>query len=244
MLKAMLHHKLGRPEDDDDATGSASAWDGLTTREDPLTSAIFERFAYLQPTDAWSLLRAACVESGQAAMPEAAPAGQPVWWFWPRLSTDLGGGNTARVEPDVVVEWGDLLIVVEAKHAGTQCATQWTRQIRAVWSDPRFARKQLLFVAAGGADAGTFATISASVANELGDINVRFLLLRWAMLRHAAAALRSRLAHGSAAVLEDMIAALDAWGYQPRVGFDSLPSAAVALHITTSPADLKDWRIR
>lgn len=242
MLKAMIHRKLGRP--DDDSSASVAAWDSLTTREDPLTSAIFERFAYLLPADAWALLRAACLESGQAEMQEAVPAGRPAWWFWPRLSPGAEGFNSKHVEPDVLVDWGDLLLVIEAKHAGAQYGAQWIEQIRAVRSDPRFARQRLLFIAAGGADAGTFATIVTAVAKELGGDKIGFLLLRWTTLRHVADLLRPRLSHGSAAVVDDMILALNAWGYERRIGFDSLPNAAAALHITTSPAELNDWRIR
>lgn len=117
-------------------------------------------------------------------------------------------------------------------------------QIRAVQADARFTDKRLLLVAAGGADAGAFARSAAAAAKELDDDRVGFLLFRWAKLRDAAAALRPRLTSGGAAVVEDMISALDAWGYEKRIGFDSLPSAAVALQITTSPADLKHWRVR
>lgn len=250
MLKAMLHHKLGRPEDDPEtpssssASPSPSAWDSLTTREDPLTSAVFERFAYLEPLDAWALLRAACLESGQAEMPDSPPPGRPVWWFWPRLSPGPEGFNSRHVEPDVLVDWGELLLIIEAKQAGAQHASQWIEQIRAVRSDPRFAGKRLLFIAAGGADSGTFATIATAVARELDGDKIGFVLLRWATLRQVAEALCPRLPPTSAAVVGDILLALGAWGYERRIGFDSFAVVASKLHITTTLASLNDWRIR
>lgn len=242
MLKAMLHGKLGRPDDNGEVDDSA--WDYLTAREDPLTSAVFTRLSYLDSIDAWALLRAACVESDQTKIPDKAPSGHPVWWFWPRLSPGLGGFNVECVEPDVLIEWGELLVVVEAKHRGMQSCTQLVEELRAVRADTRFGSKRLLLVAAGGADATSFAKIAASATQELGEDSVGFLMLRWAALRDAAEALCPRLSPSGAAVIGDIIGALDAWGYERRIGFDSLPTAAVTLRISTSPIDLKEWRLR
>lgn len=244
MLKAMLRSKLGRPSDDETGTADASAWDRLTSREDPLTAAIFTRFAYLVPSDAWALLRGACVPApGDDQLPVAAPAAAPDYRFWPRLSPGEGSFNIRHVEPDVLIDWGPHLLIVEAKHNGNQDATQWANEIRAVRTDARFAERPLVFIAAGGADMAGFGPIVAAVRNKLGTDRVGFLLLRWGDLREAAVALRPNLTTTGTAVVDDMIAALDAWGYRRRVGFDSLPAAAQRLTIATTPAALKDWRI-
>ena len=245
MLKAMLRGKLGRPSDNDEnGDAHTSAWIGLTAREDPLTSTVFERFAYLEPGDAWTLLRAACAEPALGdEIPIAAPVGAPIWWFWPRLSPGEAGSDARHVEPDLLIVWGPLVLVVEAKHAGAQCAAQWVRELRAVQGDARFAQKRAILVAAGGTDAARFARLTADVRKQLGVDRAGFLLLRWTALREAATSLRPHLSPGAVAVVDDMIAALDAWGYRRRVGFDSLPEAARNLAIATTPAALKDWRI-
>ncbi len=245
MLKAMLHGKLGRPDagGDDESTTTGSAWDALTGREDPLTAAVFERIAYLDPADAWTLLRTACRGPGLARLAETPLPEKPVFWFWPKLSPGEGGFNARHVEPDVLIGWGDLLLVVEAKHGCAQEDGQWVEEIRATQGDARFAGKHTILIAAGGADPVTFAGLATAAAGKLEDC-AGFVLLRWEALREAAESLRSRLASSNPAILDDMIAALEAWGYRRRIGFDSLPAAARHFSISKGPADLADWRIR
>ena len=246
MLQAMLRGKLGRPSDEDESgTTDSSAWDRLTAREDPLTSIVFARLAYLEPGDAWALLQTACAPAaGDDPLPTAAPAGRPDFRFWPRLSPGEGSFHMKHVEPDVLIDWGPLLFVVEAKHSGNQDATQWMNEIRAVRADARYAERPLIFIAAGGADAGSFGALVAASREKLSGNGVGFLLLRWGGLREAAVARRPSLTAAGVAVVDDLISALDAWGYRRRVGFDSLPTAAQPLAIATTPAALKDWRSR
>jgi hypothetical protein len=245
MLQAMLHGKLGRPSDEDEAgTADSSAWDRLTSREDPLTAAIFERFAYLEPSDAWALLRSACIPPpGDDHLPAAPPPVAPDYRFWPRLASGEGSFDMRHVEPDVLIDWGPYLFVVEAKHNGNQNATQWAKEIRAVRTDAGFAERPLIFIAAGGTDLGAFGPLVAAARGELGGNRVDFFLLRWESLREAAVALRPTSTAAGTAVLDHVIAALDAWGYRRRVGFDSLPEAAQRLTLTTTPAALKNWSI-
>ncbi|WP_437681681.1 hypothetical protein [Sorangium sp. So ce131] len=64
MLRAWIHRKLGRPRMDEGAEAAGSASGELTAREDPLTSAVFERFAYLEPGATWTLLTTAASGGG------------------------------------------------------------------------------------------------------------------------------------------------------------------------------------
>jgi hypothetical protein len=242
----MLHGKLGRPSDEDETgTADTSAWDRLTSREDPLTAAIFERLAYLGPGEAWALLRSACIPPpGDDHLPAAPPPVAPDYRFWPRLSPGEGSFNMRHVEPDVLIQWGQYLLVVEAKHKGDQEATQWVNEIRAVRTDARFAERPLTFIAAGGADVAAFGPLVAYARAKLGSNRVDFLLLRWESLREAVVALRRTSTPAGAAVLDDMIATLDAWGYRHQLGFDSLPEATRRLKLATTPAALKNWSIR
>jgi hypothetical protein len=246
MLHAMLHGKLRRPADtDDDRSADASAWDQLTAHEDPLTSAVFSPLAYLDPADAWALLRAASLPPpGADPFPAAVPAGPPSLRFWPRLSPPEGSDHSRHIEPDVLIDWGSHLILVEAKHAATQNTAQWVGQIRALRADRRFAARPLLFIAAGGADPASFALhVADARAQLLGDA-IAFFLLPWRLLRDQAAARAPSPPGGAAAILADLIAALEAWDYRRRLGFDSLPAAARGLSIATTPAALTTWSLR
>jgi hypothetical protein len=254
MLKALLRRKLGRaarPDEKDDARDpkdgesepkdvepTESAWDALTSREDPLTSAVFERIAYLEPHEAWVLIR----DSAEEDLHAGVPTGSPTWRFWPHLAPGVDGLNARHVEPDVLVEWGSIVLLIEAKHGGDQIAAQWREQVLAVQADEKLVGKQVIFIAAGGVDRVQFTDIAAEARRTLGDKAPPFWLLRWATLRQRAEA-RSRLATpGAAAILRDIVAALEAWGHRRRFGFDSLPGATRPFHITTTPADLKEWK--
>lgn len=245
MLKALLHRKLGRGgngSDDDETEHLTRDW--ITNREDLLTASIFERFAYLEPTEAWGLLRAASVGTRGELLPDAAPSGKPEWWFWPRLSPGEGGEHERSVEPDVVVRWNDFVLIIEAKHYGEQYAAQWVRQIHAVRADPRFAVDHMALIAAGGALHDTFATRVAEAQALLGTGGLPLLLLRWEELHHVVEARQRHLTGpGAIAILDDIIASLQAWGYQRRVRFDSLPAVARPLSISTTPTDLGKWRV-
>lgn len=247
MLKAWLHRKLGRvagvdaEADTDDSTALR-----VFSREDPLTSAIFERLTYLEPVEAWSLLHAACEGKDRARIPNVPPLGAPEWSFWPRLSPGVGGSNTRCVEPDVVVTWGDLVLVIEAKHRGAQYWAQWVEEIRAVRANPLFAGKEIIFVAAGGVEVATFAAQVEQARRALNEDHTSYLLLRWARLREACEQRRGGTRPGAAAIVHDLLAALGAWGYRSQVDFESLPRfrSAAALHISKCPNDLVNWSVR
>ncbi|WP_437802649.1 hypothetical protein [Sorangium sp. So ce693] len=129
MLKALLHGKLGRVAVgvDEESGGDTleegstqeTAADGLTELEDPLTSMVFERLEYLPAELAWAILRGASKPLGDGPpMPAIPPVGVPSWSFWPSLRPGDGGRNKVRVEPDLLVSWGDTLLLIEAKHRG------------------------------------------------------------------------------------------------------------------------------
>jgi hypothetical protein len=251
MLKALLHRKLGRsprPDEKDVEPGekhvepAESAWNGLTSREDPLTSAVFERIAYLEPHEAWTLICDSAERPSEEHFHVGIPTGSPTWRFWPHLSPGVDGFNARHVEPDVLVAWGNVVLVIEAKHSGDQIAAQWREQVLAVQADEDLAGKQVIFIAAGGVDRVQFTDIAEEARRRLGDKAPPFWLLRWTTLRQVAEE-RSHLATpGAAAILRDIIAALEAWGYRRRFGFDSLPGATRRFHVTTTAADLKEWK--
>ncbi|AUX32023.1 MULTISPECIES: hypothetical protein [Sorangium] len=251
MLKALLHGKLVRvavrvddeagedAQEDGDAQGVAS--DGLTELEDPLTSAVFERFEYLPAELAWNLLRGASRPLGDGAtMPAAVPGGVPSWSFWPALRPGDGGRNKLRVEPDVLVSWGDTLLVIEAKHRGLQDPSQWVEQIRAARAAPAHAAKQLWLIAVGGIVTQEGDGCLAHVRRELAGDRCGLLTIRWEDLREALYAVE---AVTPSVVLRDMAAALEAWGYRRKVRFSSLPAVAGRLRAEEAMAVLRAGRV-
>jgi hypothetical protein len=246
MLKAWLHRKLGRATDEDEREPDRSAVEHVFSREDPLTSAVFERLAYLEPAEAWSLLMAACEGQDRTRIQESAPAAIPLWSFWPRLLPGAGGTNVRRVEPDVVILWGDWVLVIEAKHGGAQNSAQWVEEIRAVCADPLFAGKRLVLVAAGGVGRTAFEEQAAQARQTLNDEGTLYLLLRWGSLREASELRHVRATPGAAAILRDLIAALESWGYRSRVDFESLPRVQLdaSLQITAGPENLVNWSVK
>ncbi|HSN99435.1 MAG TPA: hypothetical protein VLS89_14165 [Candidatus Nanopelagicales bacterium] len=241
MLKAWLHRKLrwpsGDPEDD--------VRDATSDREDPLTASVFERLAYLEPDLAWDLVRATCEPLHGPPLPEARPAGLPAWSFWPRLPPGEQGRNLRHVEPDVVATFGDVVLVVEAKHRGGQRAEPWIEEARAARAARAFEGKRLWIVAADGMDTAAAAAQRDVFARELGERAPGLLHLRWARLcEEIHERLRGPLPAGAAAVLRDLLAALALWGYRRRLGFDSLPRYAYRYPIRTTPADLEEWKLR
>lgn len=244
MLKAWLHRKLRLArlaQDDTDEEGPDP--ERISALEDPLTSAVFERLSYLEPPEAWSLLHAAWEGTDRARLPDAPPAGVPEWSFWPSLSPGAGGSNARRVEPDVLVTWGDLALVIEAKHQGAQYEAQWVEEVRAVRSC--HAGKRVVLVAVGGVNPAMFEAQAALARRALGDHDGPYLFLRWEALRKAA---EDRLLHearpGTAAILRDLVTILDAWGYRRLIDFASLPEAAAPYTIQTTPTDLATWSLK
>ncbi|KYF68131.1 hypothetical protein [Sorangium cellulosum] len=256
MLKALLHGKLRRvavgvdEESDGDTLeeGSAqgTATDGLTELEDPLTSMVFERLAYLPAELAWAILRGASRPLGDGPpMPAIPPAGAPSWSFWPSLRPGDRGRNKVRVEPDVLVSWGDTLLLIEAKHRGFQDPAQWVEQIRAARAMPAHSEKQLWLIAVGGIvmqeGHGHLARVRRDVASDVAGV----LTIRWEDLREVLYPIEaSTRASPQSAVLRDMAAALEAWGYRRKTWFSSLPAVTERPGSEDSVGMIQGWRIR
>jgi hypothetical protein len=124
MLAAVLHGKAARVTVD----GKDVSWRELfRQREDLLTAAFFGRFLYLSPTmrrEALALL------VGQRAAADLKDIEEIVFWPSLRLNEGDGGG---RVEPDVVIECENGLVMVEVKPPwGLQYELQWHNEVKAL----------------------------------------------------------------------------------------------------------------
>ena len=227
MLKALLHRKLGRaesnlatPEQDD---GDGDVRNIIVRLEDPLTSSVFERFAYLEEKLIWRLLTEAADDC--PALSEPCPHRDPSWEFWPNLSPAEEGRNRRRVEPDVLLTWGNFLFILEAKHYLSQDAKQWAEQILALKRDDRSTDRTMVMVAVGGTSPRKDAARLQELAGLLEGESPPFCRIRWERLREVVEEAIREAAGPTRTVLLDIALALDAWGYRILLGFDSLPAA-------------------
>jgi hypothetical protein len=248
VLKALLHRKLPRGivESDDGADAENIAQIEPTRREDPLTATIFERFAYLPASLTWAILfRATKPITDGPALPPEAPSGPPVWSFWPSIRPGADGRNAIRVEPDVLVSWPKTLLIVEAKHYGAQWAGQWIEQIRAVRAMPEHAEKAIWIIAVGGIVAHEHEVQAEQVRQELANASPGLLAIRWEALHDVIDEVRySDCPPEQAAVLNDIAAGLDTWGYRKKTWFSSLRSTEPLVRANESMNVLQTWRVR
>lgn len=249
MLKAYLHGKLRRGivvTDDDDPDAVKTPQIEPTRREDPLTATIFERLAYLPSNLTWDILhRATKPLIDGPALPPDAPPGAPSFLFWPSLRPGPDGRNSHRVEPDVLISWGNTVMIIEAKHFGEQYANQWVEQIRAVRAMPEHSDKRIWLMAAGGIVLQEQQEQAAIVCHELANAAPGLLAMRWEDLHHAIDEVRmSPRAPEQAAVLNDMAAGLDAWGYRKKTWFSSLRAIGPSFQSEKAVKVLQAWRVK
>jgi len=239
VLLAYLRKKLRARADE--ATHEPHRWAApdFSRFEDALTSAVFARLAYLAPADVWSLLRGSATPLDERPLPARSPEGEPAWELWPRFRVGRDGRNARTVEPDVVVRWGDVVIVFEAKHHGQHTVDQWLEEVAAVRAETGGA---LWFVAVGGTGPELHALAAAASVSVQGE-RVSYFRLPWEALAAAArAASRGAVPRATQACLTDLADAIEAWGYREAVWFASLPDAIRGLHVERSAADaLPSW---
>jgi hypothetical protein len=162
MLHALLRNKLGRTlEDGSLDPGTMSAV--LRSSEDAITACIFRRFLLLPPERAAQTVAGVLVGDAEpfgGSYPLAAS-------FWPSLRH-----SGARVEPDVVLEYEDRVVVVEVKWGSSHEEGQWCRELRA--AHERFPGRRALHLVLAGREresstvAATLAPCAARMAVELG----------------------------------------------------------------------------
>ncbi len=220
MLQALLHGKLTAPGTDEEGAETGLGVD-VGGREDPLTASVFERLSYLPLPLTWALMARAVVPRTEHAWPADAPAAEPTWSFWPSLRPGVGGHNKVRVEPDVVLRCGALVILFEAKHRGTQTAWQWREQVLA--ARQRWPSASVTVIATGGwsptADLGRVAELRGILAGPTPPV----FGMTWEALRTAVdAELRTETAAHTRSALLDIRQALAFWGYRPHQPLASL----------------------
>lgn len=140
MLQALICKKHQRPNED-----GVSIW----LKEDTLTACIFERLRYLPAQHIKGIFSSMHTYSKDTWLPDTLGCLQRVQ-FWPRFIHPDGGA----VEPDVLFEFENLLLIIEAKRWDSvqqQYIGQWEREMVAVsHSHPDATKKPRRLLAIGG----------------------------------------------------------------------------------------------
>jgi hypothetical protein len=229
MLKAHLRGKFDRlvarvlPErKGEDPLGE---WEkALWNDEDSLTSSVFERVSYLDPSAAWHLLEGAVDRLSGDVLPRF--PSDSGWSFWPSWSPGDEDRHAVRIEPDVVLEAQEAVVVFECKLRGGHYAEQWVSQIRA--ARKRFPGREVAFVAVGVSDVPSADAIAQAVCAEIvarGEKAPSLFALRWSRLRTVLErdALGRAPGAGERALLSDLAGALEDRGVHLRRWLVSLP---------------------
>lgn len=132
-----------------------------------------------------------------------------------------------------------------AKHYGVQWAGQWLEQLKAIHAMPEYSRKHIWFIAAGGVVPQEQAANEAYVRHKITNSLLGLLAMRWEDLHHAIDQFRMpNRAPEQLAILNDIAAGLDAWGYRKKTWFSSLRSAEELARANESMNVLQMWRVR
>ena len=223
MLKALVYGKAGRLSEAD----AGASWRQVFRKyEDPLTAAIFGRFRYLSSSVQAELL-------GQLLMEQWSHGALLRAEFWPRLEA-----STGSVEPDVLLEFEEVFLLVEAKQPGIrgQRIGQWRGQIQALTRDEDLPEKPILLLALGGNEIEE--KIPMEDPRRLWETSKVDVFRRdWTTLRNALQEVR-RATEGEHAVLDDMLEALGLYGIR-----DGVPPWPELLQLASSPLEWTGLRV-
>lgn len=207
MLQALLHHKLKQAFSDSTFHHS----------EDTLTSSIFGLIQYLQEEDVYQILQKACGEN--TSFPQ--DIGNIIsFQFWPHLSAN-DTKNSFIVEPDVLIETSNYVIIVEAKkYDGCgQYETQWENEIKSVLND--YGNQQNVFlIAMGGNKSLTNRVI------KVANISYPIYTASWFNLLFTVSKMQSKTTGAKRRILSDVIRAFAKHGYMSVQWMNTLLSVS------------------
>ena len=168
MLKAVERGKLRVP---------------FQTKEDSLTSSVFQLLLYLPQKIYWEIFRSS-VYQGQKYLPED-PGELKQIDFWPKWDP-IGTGNKRYIEPDVFLSFDVLDIIIEAKRwdRGHYNLGQWKKELRSYANENKPGNKLTVIWALGGISKIASDLIHVSFADGV-SIKARVVKSTWQSLLHS-----------------------------------------------------------
>lgn len=161
MLKAVLHGKAGRIEQDNNESVS---WRKLfKSHEDLMTAAVFGRFSYLSPVVQNYLLQQWLNTKEDFSNFEHIE-------FWPTYQLN-DGKQERNVEPDLVLNFSHCNLIIEVKPpaGGDQYLNQWRREIKSFLQSEEGTDKPLYFLAIGRVSKKDAAIWAKTLMTEFSD---------------------------------------------------------------------------
>ncbi len=232
MLTAILHGKAGRVELD----GLPVSWRQLfRKREDLLTAVFFGRLPYLSDEAQEQILalligKTLAGEFGQLRDIR----------FWPKLD---GTEGRKYVEPDVVLEFNEHLLLVEVKppFGGSQSSQQWRNEIQSLQSN-NDDEKNIVLLALGRNMPG-WRTMAQKLEVEFEELNLRIFCREWHDLLSAISSMRNEAETRDARIYADWFEAFHLFGMITAIApfSDLLPLCSSAEIFNESFAALQRW---
>lgn len=248
MLKAIKAGKSGRiPE----GVMAGDPWSSaIKSREDLLTSFVFERLAYLRPSTFWSILR---VTFGPV-LSDYRMLELETLEFWPRWNDPTTGGT---VEPDIFAEFtvGDpstkIAIIFEAKLGQHQYAEQWRRQWEAYQSlleEGEADADQVLLLAIGGLAGHRVQVVERlkhTISTETsGAVSMNVAAADWRRLADVVFDQISNAVPPDNRILEDVAEALAMFGYRHVHSLSSLAVLPAPSDGVAALEILRNWKLK
>ncbi len=253
MLNAAIRGKL-RGEGDSNV-GSRQLREAVKENEDFLTSSVLARLLYLPEATFWHLISGATL-AGEGREAAIRGAGRIVEHrFWPSYA--LQGADAeyvGRREPDLVIEFENLMLIVEAKlETNRQDASQWADQIGAVVPTLGNRTSPVMYLAVGGLGRIPARSTLRELQEQAGEAlatrpngGITFLACSWHQLASSVSVvLTSPRPPHEVRVLRDIEAALSLYDVRPTSWLDSiaLPNEFAGFRSSTLET-LSAWNMR
>ncbi|RYY41657.1 MAG: hypothetical protein EOO08_00570 [Chitinophagaceae bacterium] len=202
------------------------------TEEDSFTSSIFELLTYLPKDILWEVLTAASSVYHEQHLP-AKPSPLLSFEFWPHWNPD-STENVNFVEPDLLLEFEDYHIIVEAKRddfGETQWRGQWEKEVTSYCNQYQETfRKDVYLLAVAGLRPGQERQQAIKV-----DVLERFVpvsFTRWKDIRNVVLEITARVAKepisvysGVLHVLNSLLLAFRVHGFSSALLLNTLPQS-------------------
>lgn len=207
MLAAVLHGKAGRISID----GEDRSWrEVFRQREDLLTATIFERFPYLSEQGESDFLNIFLPKEHVDKLGDY----QEII-FWSKLK---GIKERRHVEPDVIINYENALILIEVKppFAGQQNPDQWRNEITALLNDDEWDIPEKVYFISLGGNSKISQSIRQQVEQEYVDEEVLISLMSWEKLQHEIAELHNNTTNRDNRIYTDWLSSLALFGLTER----------------------------
>lgn len=182
-------------------------------KEDFRTSTIIGMMLYLPDSELWEILRDACFKSSLLPVKAGKLQSYDFWPHWDSKNTS----NTEYVEPDAILEFEKVNIIIEAKRydeAG-QNPNEWKNELIAYNNEYKNLNKAVFLIALGGNSNDK----DAVSLNLIGDV-MTVIRCSWIQLQRAIRKQKKESEENVLRVLDALLLACDSFGFRDYLWLD------------------------